>query len=131
MYRVNWEEKIIENNSTEYDVILIDSTNATSDASRPFEQFQLITKRREYLIFYACLVILATVSYLGRSLSFYQMCLKVSINLHDMMFRGVTRAKMIFFNNNPSGRILNRFAGDISDVDTTLPITMLDVIDVS
>lgn len=48
-----------------------------------------------------------------------------------MMFRAISRAKMIFFNMNPSGRILNRFTRDISNVDTLLPIVLVDVIDVS
>lgn len=48
-----------------------------------------------------------------------------------MIFRGISRAKMIFFNNNPSGRILNRFARDINNVDTLLPNVMFDVCDVS
>lgn len=59
------------------------------------------------------------------------MCLQISINLHDMIFRGISRAKMIFFNNNPSGRILNRFARDINNVDTLLPNILFDVCDVS
>lgn len=48
-----------------------------------------------------------------------------------MLFRGVTRAKMLFFNNNPSGRILNRFARDIYNVDSLLPESMFEVFDVS
>lgn len=48
-----------------------------------------------------------------------------------MMFRAISRAKMLFFNNNPSGRILNRFSRDIDNVDSALPNTMVDVFDVS
>lgn len=47
-----------------------------------------------------------------------------------MMYQAVTRAKMFFFNNNPSGRILNRFARDIENVDSVLPHTLSDVLDV-
>lgn len=59
------------------------------------------------------------------------MCLRISINLHDMMFRAISRAKMLFFNNNSSGRILNRFSRDIANVDDALPHTMNDVFEVS
>lgn len=59
------------------------------------------------------------------------MCIRISMNLHDMMFRGISRAKMIFFNNNPSGRTLNRFARDIDSVDSLLPTIIVDVLDVS
>lgn len=58
------------------------------------------------------------------------MCLRISINLHDIIFRGVSRTKIIFFNNNPSGRILNRFARDINNIDLFVPNIMMDVADV-
>lgn len=56
------------------------------------------------------------------------MCLKISKNLHDQMFRGVTRTFMSFFNRNPSGRILNRFSKDVGTVDSTLPTVVIDCI---
>lgn len=62
-----------------------------------------------------------------RSFGFFRMFLRISINLHDMMFRSVSRAKMTFFNTNPSGRVLNRFARDINNVDTLLPQVIFDV----
>lgn len=49
-----------------------------------------------------------------------------SRNLHDRMFRGITRAWMSFFNANPSGRILNRFSKDIDTVDTFLPLCLFE-----
>lgn len=91
-----------------------------------------IEQRRElYLIIYSCIIIYGIFAYLGRSFTFYRMCLRISINLHDMLFRGVTRAKMLFFNNNPSGRILNRFARDIYHIDSVLPENIFEVIEVS
>lgn len=88
-------------------------------------------KREGFLVVYSCLIVLGVVSYLCRSFSFYYTCLRIATNLHDMIFRCVSRAKMIFFNENPSGRILNRFAKDTYRVDILLPIIMVDVIDVS
>lgn len=107
-------------------------THRNESASSATEKSNPITPESEkYIIAYSCILIVGTIIYLLRSTLFYQMCLRISINLHDMIFRGVTRAKMIFFNNNPSGRILNRFARDINNVDSMLPNAMIDVIKVS
>lgn len=92
---------------------------------------QIINDRQTYIIVYSCIMVFGTIFYASHSFCFFNMCLRVSINLHDMLYQGITRAKMIFFNNNPSGRILNRFSGDIDHVDTLLPHTLEDVIDVS
>lgn len=88
-------------------------------------------KRQMYLIVYAAIMVLGILCYLSRSFSFYGICIRISINFHDMIFRGISRAKMIFFNNNPSGRILNRFSRDIDCVDSSLPNSMIDVFDVN
>lgn len=129
-YRVIWEEKVGTVNSTEFrrisnnltEVPLTDSTDQSAS---------VVNSRENFLIIYTGIMVLGTIFYLARSFSFFRMCLKISINLHDMIFRGITRAKMIFFNNNPSGRILNRFARDINNVDSLLPNIMVDVLDVS
>lgn len=88
-------------------------------------------KREKFMLTYAIIMMVGTCVYIYRSFSFFRLCLRVSINMHDKLFRGITRARMIFFNNNPSGRILNRFARDISNVDSLLPVVLIDVIDVS
>ncbi|XP_031639018.1 multidrug resistance-associated protein 4-like [Contarinia nasturtii] len=85
--------------------------------------------REMYIYIYSGIMLMCAICYTGRSFSFFQMCLRISINLHDMIFHGISRAKMIFFNNNPSGRILNRFASDINSVDSLLPNTIVDVLD--
>lgn len=134
-HRIDWEGDIISNsssssNSTDnhFKVPTIDQTNTQNTTVSPEN---ILQKREEFIIIYLCIVLLGVGSYLCRSFSFYYMCLRISTNLHDMLFRSVSRAKMMFFNTNPSGRILNRFAKDMYRVDTSLPMYMVDVIDVS
>lgn len=38
-------------------------------------------------------------------------------NLHDAMLKSILRAPMLFFHTNPSGRVINRFAKDLGDID--------------
>lgn len=128
-YRVNWEEATVKTNSIARNKV--NSSIAVTIESPPIDKsVSGSEKRQTFLIIYACIITLGIFSYLNRSFSFYRMCIRISINLHDMMFRGVTRAKMIFFDKNSSGRILNRFARDIDSIDSLLPILMVDVFDV-
>ncbi|KAK3432694.1 hypothetical protein EUGRSUZ_D00217 [Eucalyptus grandis] len=41
--------------------------------------------------------------------------------LHDSMLRSILRAPMLFFHTNPVGRIINRFAKDLGDIDRNVP----------
>lgn len=43
--------------------------------------------------------------------------LRAAQRLHDMMLHSVLRAPMAFFHSNPIGRIINRFAKDLGDID--------------
>lgn len=63
-----------------------------------------------------------------RSISFYKVCVHASQILHDNMFRSIISTTMRFFNLNPSGRILNRFAKDMGVIDEMLPRVLLDAI---
>lgn len=77
------------------------------------------------------LIIIATITVtLARSFLFFNLAMKASTKLHNLMFRGITRAAMYFFNTNPSGRILNRFSKDMGQVDEILPAVMMDVIQI-
>ncbi|XAR72527.1 Xenobiotic-transporting ATPase [Bertholletia excelsa] len=43
--------------------------------------------------------------------------LNAAKRLHDSMLRSVLRAPMLFFHTNPIGRVINRFAKDMGDID--------------
>ncbi|KPI96267.1 putative multidrug resistance-associated protein lethal(2)03659 [Papilio xuthus] len=92
----------------------------------PFNYLQL--SREQCIYIYAALIGVCIVFTWNKLVVFYNTCIKASINLHDSMFRGVSNAPMWFFHHNPSGRILNRFSKDIGQVDSSLPVTLLDCI---
>ncbi|GAB0087981.1 hypothetical protein DMENIID0001_023540 [Sergentomyia squamirostris] len=81
-----------------------------------------------YLILNGCLVTSIFVLAIVRSVSFYEICIKASQQLHDSMLKGVIGTTMHFFETNPSGRILNRFSRDLGSVDELLPKVLLDAI---
>lgn len=61
-----------------------------------------------------------------RAINFYQITIKASQKLHDGMFDGIICTIMRFFDQNPPGRILNRFSKDMGSTDEYLPKAMLD-----
>ncbi|XP_059612038.1 ATP-binding cassette sub-family C member 4-like isoform X2 [Phlebotomus argentipes] len=114
---VNWEESVsfekYQRNATD---------GSTSHAGDEEES------RKRFIYTYAIAIMALLGLTLSRSYSFFHMCLRASVKLHDKLFRGLTRARMLFFNTNPSGRILNRFSKDIGCVDAQLPVAMMDCI---
>ncbi|KAJ3693573.1 hypothetical protein LUZ60_009053 [Juncus effusus] len=48
--------------------------------------------------------------------------LQAAKRLHDSMLNSILRAPMVFFHTNPLGRIINRFAKDLGDIDRNVAI---------
>ena len=78
------------------------------------------------LVYCALMAILFVGSFLRTSATF-SLCLRCSIFLHDKIFRTVLRAPMLFFENTPLGRIMNRFTKDVGVVDLNIPHILVEL----
>lgn len=106
--------------------LMIDTQKLNPNNSTLFNNEEVLTKRYNYIHTYAIAMCVVLYLVFQRSFAFIQMCLVASRQIHDKLFRGITRGWMSFFNTNASGRILNRFSKDIGNIDTFLPVAMMD-----
>ncbi|XP_028160766.1 probable multidrug resistance-associated protein lethal(2)03659 [Ostrinia furnacalis] len=111
----------------------IKKQNSTIDGAPPVSYVDLSLNhfhltREQCVYVYASLILICIFFTWNKLVVFYNTCIKASITLHDTMFRGVTSAPMWFFHHNPSGRILNRFSKDMGQVDTLLPVALVDTL---
>lgn len=86
--------------------------------------------RNEILYIYSGLTLLTVIIAVVKSISFMIFFTVASRNLHDYIFSQIIRARMRFYNSNPSGRILNRFSKDMGNIDEYIPSVLIDVIEV-
>lgn len=107
------------------------SDRLTRSANDTHFEASVLDERNDYVKYYTIGIFVVLALVFHRTFAFFQMCLLASRNLHDRLFRGITRAWMSFFNANPSGRILNRFSKDIDNIDTILPVALIDCLLVS
>ena len=56
-----------------------------------------------------------------RELNLFNIIIRSSSNIHREMARRIVRAKIIFFDSNPIGRILTRFSKDMAVLDLIVP----------
>ncbi|KAM6893505.1 ATP-binding cassette sub-family C member 4-like [Xenentodon cancila] len=80
-----------------------------------------------YLGIYSGLTGAAVVFGYIRSLVLFHSLVKSAQTLHNSMFSAVLRTHVRFFDINPIGRILNRFSKDIGQIDSMLPVTIVDI----
>ncbi|XP_023271735.1 multidrug resistance-associated protein 4-like [Seriola lalandi dorsalis] len=83
-----------------------------------------------YLGVYAGLTATSVVFGFLRSLLFFNVLVSSAQTLHNSMFNAILRTPVHFFDINPIGRILNRFSKDIGYLDSLLPWTFVDFIQV-
>nr|XP_014085546.1 multidrug resistance-associated protein 4 [Bactrocera oleae]XP_014085548.1 multidrug resistance-associated protein 4 [Bactrocera oleae]XP_036229160.1 multidrug resistance-associated protein 4 [Bactrocera oleae]XP_036229161.1 multidrug resistance-associated protein 4 [Bactrocera oleae] len=85
----------------------------------------------ECLYIYGALIVAVVLMTVFRGYLFFKVCMHASKVLHDRMFGCILRAKMRFFDTNPSGRILNRFSKDMGAIDEYLPKSIMDFIQIA
>lgn len=78
------------------------------------------------LIIYSSLVSCLFLFSLLRTSSFFTICMRASVNLHNRLFESLIKAKISFFDKTPIGIILNRFSRDLGIIDEFLPQTAFE-----
>ncbi|KAL8468613.1 hypothetical protein ACS0TY_031708 [Phlomoides rotata] len=73
-----------------------------------------------YILVYALLSIGQVLVTLTNSFWLINSSLYAAKGLHDSMLCSILRAPMVFFHTNPIGRVINRFAKDLGDIDRTV-----------
>nr|CAH7729854.1 unnamed protein product [Callosobruchus chinensis] len=106
-------------------IILVSDRNDTS-SGQDFWEFS----RETCIYVYSGLVGVLILMTLVRSFTFFAICMRASMRLHDRMFESITRTTMRFFNTNSAGRILNRFSKDMGAIDELLPAAMIDCLQI-
>ncbi|XP_070787041.1 ATP-binding cassette sub-family C member 4-like [Enoplosus armatus] len=114
---VHWAREEVSN-GTSTAVGINNGINAT----RPDQEVNLTF----YLGIYSGLTAAAVVFGFARSLVIFHGLVNSAQTLHNSMFGAIIRTPVHFFDVNPIGRILNRFSKDVSQMDSTLPITFVD-----
>ncbi|KDO25419.1 hypothetical protein SPRG_09361 [Saprolegnia parasitica CBS 223.65] len=73
---------------------------------------------------YAGLALGSSFMVVARSLTVSWSGMRASRSLFDELTQSLMRAPMRFFDTNPLGRILNRFSGDINQIDSRIPYSI-------
>jgi len=81
-----------------------------------------------YLWIYGGAAFAVVAGNLLRAFGFFTYCSRISVNIHNEMVTSVVRSPTKFFDDNPSGRIMNRFTKDLGSMDELLPPTFFDMI---
>uniref|UniRef100_A0A4W6DND0 Multidrug resistance-associated protein 4 n=1 Tax=Lates calcarifer TaxID=8187 RepID=A0A4W6DND0_LATCA len=82
------------------------------------------------LIFFTGLTAAVIVFGFMRNLLLFNVLVRCAQALHNCMFNSILRTPVRFFDINPIGRVLNRFSKDIGQLDSNLPWTFVDFIQV-
>ncbi|XP_035250475.1 multidrug resistance-associated protein 4 [Anguilla anguilla] len=104
----------------------VTATTAQSNGLNQTQQLDLSL----YLGVYGGLTVATIIFGFLRSLLFFNVLVRSAQSLHNRMFQSILRTPIRFFDVNPIGRILNRFTKDIGHLDSQLPWTFVDFIQV-
>ncbi|XKL66417.1 hypothetical protein PGB90_009837 [Kerria lacca] len=92
----------------------------------PFSE--ILSPIQFFISVYTVLIICVILSVILRNLCYTYYAQKYIKRIHNDAFQGVIYANILFFYNNPSGRILNRFSKDLGVTDIFLPLYTFDAL---
>jgi ATP-binding cassette subfamily C (CFTR/MRP) protein 1 len=78
----------------------------------------------QYLMWWGILIGIGTVLVIVRMVPFVWATIRASRQVHGRMVTRLLHAPMSFFDTNPTGRIINRFAKDVETIDSLIPETL-------
>jgi ABC-type multidrug transport system fused ATPase/permease subunit len=78
------------------------------------------------IMYYLYFVVATIIVSFFRSVILFKYTTQASQLLHNEMLRSVIRAPVLFFDSNPIGRLINRFAKDVATADDQLPMAIYD-----
>uniref|UniRef100_UPI0037E899EE ATP-binding cassette sub-family C member 4-like n=1 Tax=Semicossyphus pulcher TaxID=241346 RepID=UPI0037E899EE len=113
-YWADAQDTLSANNTT-----IVNGTNVTKELDIDF-----------YLGVYAGLTIATIIFGFIRNLVLFHVLVRSAQCLHNRMFDAILRTPVRFFDINPIGRVLNRFSKDIGQLDSNMPWTLVDFIQV-
>ena len=58
---------------------------------------------------------------IAREFTIFNILIRSTTNIHKEMARKIVRARVVFFDSNPIGRILTRFSKDMAVLDLIMP----------
>lgn len=108
------------------DIWLSEWTNKNKNVNNGTEE-QVESERNHDIIIYSVIVASTFILMVLRSWTFFLVCTNASVTLHNSLFFRLLRAPMHIFDNNPVGRILNRFTRDLGIIDEQLPLCAYDL----
>lgn len=109
------EQEKLSANST----VTQNGVNVTAELDRDF-----------YLGVYGALTAATIIFGFIRNISLFHVLVRCTQTLHNRMFNAILRTHVRFFDINPIGRVLNRFSKDIGQLDSSMPWTFVDFIQV-
>uniref|UniRef100_A0AAX7SNQ5 Multidrug resistance-associated protein 4 n=1 Tax=Astatotilapia calliptera TaxID=8154 RepID=A0AAX7SNQ5_ASTCA len=77
-----------------------------------------------------CLTAVTIIFGFGRNLVLFNVLVRCSQSLHNRMFSAILQTPVRFFDINPIGRVLNRFSKDIGLLDSNMPVTFADFVQI-
>nr|CAH8830168.1 unnamed protein product [Trichobilharzia regenti] len=109
---------------------IVDNRNTTSNSMPVNYSSNTGTWNLEdnFVNLYILLILTVLLVFFGasRTLLFFRQMTNVAKRLHVLMLKACLSTRILFFESNPSGRILNRFSKDIGQIDDYLPTNIHD-----
>ncbi|XP_048129679.1 ABC transporter C family member 13 isoform X2 [Rhodamnia argentea] len=85
---------------------------------------ELASSTSFYLVVLCIFCIVNSILTLVRAFSFAYGGLRAAVTVHEILLQRLIDAPVKFFNQTPSGRILNRFSSDLYTIDDSLPFIL-------